>query len=165
MEITKFGRATVIITTHYIDETRQAHMVGIMRGGKFLAEQSPDDLLKKYNADSLEDVFLKLSVLQNMGKRRRSSIAKEVIEAVQLPAMTASFNSICLSIKSFFIIFTFTNRIPLWTYRTMTITARFQENSATTFQCHLAGPTSCHPASTHHHCHQKRPPANPASIT
>lgn len=88
MEITKFGRTTVIITTHYIDETRQAHMIGLMRGGKFLAEQSPDDLLKNYNAVSLEDVFLKLSVLQNMGKRRRSSIAKEVIEAVQLPAIT-----------------------------------------------------------------------------
>lgn len=63
-------------------------MIGLMRGGKFLAEQSPDDLLKNYNAVSLEDVFLKLSVLQNMGKRRRSSIAKEVIEAVQLPAIT-----------------------------------------------------------------------------
>ena len=71
VDITKFGRSTVIITTHYIDETRQAHMVGIMRGGKFLAEQSPDELLQKYHADSLEDVFLKLSVLQNMGKRRR----------------------------------------------------------------------------------------------
>lgn len=92
VEITKFGRATVIITTHYIDETRQAHQIGLMRGGKLLAEESPTDLLRKYNADSLEDVFLKLSVLQNMGKRRRSSIAKEVIEAVQLPAMTVSVN-------------------------------------------------------------------------
>lgn len=65
-------------------------MIGLMRGGKFLAEESPDDLLKKYSAASLEDVFLKLSVLQNMGKRRRSSIAKEVIEAVQLPAIAVS---------------------------------------------------------------------------
>ena len=88
VEITKFGRTTVIITTHYIEETRQAHMIGLMRGGKFLAEESPDDLMAKYNAESLEDVFLKLSVLQNMGKRRRSSIAQEVIEAVQLPAIS-----------------------------------------------------------------------------
>lgn len=92
VEITKFGRTTVIITTHYIDETRQAHMIGLMRGGKFLAEKSPTDLLKQYHAESLEDVFLKLSILQNMGKRRRSSIAKEVIEAVQLPAITVSHN-------------------------------------------------------------------------
>lgn len=67
-------------------------MIGLMRGGKFLAEQSPEDLLKKYSAVSLEDVFLKLSVLQNMGKRRRSSIAKEVIEAVQLPAITVNLS-------------------------------------------------------------------------
>lgn len=93
VEITKFGRSTVIITTHYIDETRQAHTIGLMRGGKFLAEESPSDLLRKYQAESLEDVFLKLSVIQNMGKRRRSSIAKEVLEKVQLPstAMSVSF--------------------------------------------------------------------------
>jgi ABC-type multidrug transport system ATPase subunit len=90
VEITKFGRSTVIITTHYIDETRQAHTIGLMRGGKFLAEESPSDLLRKYQAESLEDVFLKLSVIQNMGKRRRSSIAKEVLEKVQLPSTAMS---------------------------------------------------------------------------
>lgn len=80
MEITRYGHTTVIITTHYIDETRQAHLIGLMRGGRFLAEESPNDLLRQYHAESLEEVFLKLSVLQNMGKRRRSSIATEVIE-------------------------------------------------------------------------------------
>lgn len=86
VEITKFARSTVIITTHYIDETRQAHTIGLMRGGKFLAEDSPTNLLRKFQAESLEDVFLKLSIMQNMGKRRRSSIAKEVVQAVQLPS-------------------------------------------------------------------------------
>lgn len=61
-----------------------------MRGGKFLAEESPDALLQKYQCDSLEDVFLKLSVLQNMGKRRRSSIVQEVTEQVSVPAITVS---------------------------------------------------------------------------
>lgn len=90
VEITKFGRTTAIITTHYIDETRQAHKIGLMRGGKFLAEESPDDLLQKYHCESLEEVFLKLSVIQNRGKRRRSSIAKEVIDSIQLPGMAVS---------------------------------------------------------------------------
>lgn len=53
-----------------------------------LAEESPDFLLNQYQCDSLEKVFLKLSVLQNMGKRRRSSIAQEVIEQVTIPAIT-----------------------------------------------------------------------------
>lgn len=59
-----------------------------MRGGKFLAEESPENLLQKYQCDSLEDVFLKLSVLQNQGKRRRSSIVQEISEQVSVPAIS-----------------------------------------------------------------------------
>nr|CAI5834721.1 unnamed protein product [Callosobruchus analis] len=87
VEITKHGRTTVIITTHYIDETRQAHLIGLMRGGYFLAEESPEKLIQQFNAESLEDVFLKLSVIQNMGKRRRSSIAQTVTENIHVPTL------------------------------------------------------------------------------
>lgn len=59
-----------------------------MRGGKFLAEESPEFLLEKYHCTGLEDVFLKLSVMQNMGKRRRSSIIQEVSEHVAVPAIS-----------------------------------------------------------------------------
>lgn len=62
--------------------------IGLLRGGKMLAEESPDYLRQQYNADSLEDVFLKLSVMQNMGKRRRSSIAQEIVEQVTVPAIS-----------------------------------------------------------------------------
>lgn len=59
-----------------------------MRGGKFLAEESPDNLLQQYSCDTLEDVFLKLSVIQNKGKRRRSSIVQEISDQVSVPALT-----------------------------------------------------------------------------
>ncbi|KAK4876227.1 hypothetical protein RN001_012649 [Aquatica leii] len=68
VNITQSGRTTIIITTHYIDETKQAHLIGLMRGGYFLAEESPSDLLTLHNSTSLEDVFLKLSVKQNLTK-------------------------------------------------------------------------------------------------
>nr|AMQ10350.1 ABC transporter G family member 5 [Mythimna separata] len=87
VDITKGGRTTVIITTHYIDETKQADIIGLMRGGRFLAEESPSELIRRYQGESLEDVFLKLSVLQNLGKRRRSSILADVVERVELPAI------------------------------------------------------------------------------
>ncbi|XP_066145977.1 ABC transporter G family member 20 [Euwallacea fornicatus] len=90
VEITKHGRKTVIITTHYIDETRQAHLIGLMRGGYFLAEESPEQLMVQFGVESLEDVFLKLSVIQNMGKRRRSSIAHAVTEAIPIPSGTVN---------------------------------------------------------------------------
>ncbi|GLV42003.1 oskyddad [Carabus blaptoides fortunei] len=86
VQITKGGNKTIIITTHYIDETKQATVIGLMRGGYFLAEESPERLMQQWGAESLEDVFLKLSVIQNMGKRRRSSIAQDVIETIRVPS-------------------------------------------------------------------------------
>jgi len=53
-------------------------MIGLMRGGKFLAEESPRKLMEMHRVDSLEDVFLKLSKRQNIGLRRRSSILSSV---------------------------------------------------------------------------------------
>ena len=64
-----------------------------MRGGKFLAEESPDHLLQQYNLPSLEDVFLKLAVMQNMNKRRRSSIVQEVTDTIGVPAIAVSHPS------------------------------------------------------------------------
>ncbi|XP_061402786.1 ABC transporter G family member 20 [Musca vetustissima] len=88
VDITKNGSTTVIITTHYIDECAQAHAIGLLRGGRMLAEESPEYLRQQYNAESLEEVFLKLAILQNMGKRRRSSIAQEIVEQVSVPAIS-----------------------------------------------------------------------------
>ncbi|CAG2112185.1 unnamed protein product [Medioppia subpectinata] len=58
--LTQSERITVIITTHYIEEARLANVVGLMRQGKLLAENSPEELMSQYKLDSLEDVFLKL---------------------------------------------------------------------------------------------------------
>lgn len=78
VQVTKDGNKTIIITTHYIEETRQAGIIGLMRSGKLLAEESPARLMEMLNVDSLEEVFLKLSKRQNMGLRRRSSILSSV---------------------------------------------------------------------------------------
>ncbi|XP_037950013.1 ABC transporter G family member 20-like isoform X1 [Teleopsis dalmanni] len=65
VHITKAGQKTVIITTHYIEEARQAHTIGLMRSGHLLAEESPSVLLSMYKCISLEEVFLKLSRIQS----------------------------------------------------------------------------------------------------
>ena len=51
---------TVLVTTHYTEEALQAHTVGMMRGGRLLAEGSPQALLQQHDKISLEEVFLKL---------------------------------------------------------------------------------------------------------
>lgn len=71
--LTKTERISVIITTHYIEEARQANMVGLMRYGKILAENSPDQLMRTYALDSLEQVFLTLCVTDSA--RRAASMA------------------------------------------------------------------------------------------
>jgi ABC-type multidrug transport system ATPase subunit len=54
------SKTTVVITTHYIEEARRAHRVGMMRFGKLLAEDSPAALMATFSKNSLEDVFLEL---------------------------------------------------------------------------------------------------------
>lgn len=51
---------TIIITTHYIEEAKGSHVVGIMRRGRLLAEKDPLRLLDELNCEYLEDAFLQL---------------------------------------------------------------------------------------------------------
>ena len=53
---------SIIITTHYIEEARQATCVGMMREGRLLEEDSPQSLMLASGLSTLEDVFLKLCV-------------------------------------------------------------------------------------------------------
>ncbi|XP_016921692.1 ABC transporter G family member 20-like [Apis cerana] len=64
VEITKMG-TTVIITTHYIEETKQSNTIGLLRGGQLLAQSSPTELLTRFQTDSLEEAFLNLSQQQS----------------------------------------------------------------------------------------------------
>ncbi|KAF7661925.1 hypothetical protein LDENG_00249910 [Lucifuga dentata] len=60
VEIVKAGKVSVIITTHYIEEARQANVVGLMRNGHLLAEGPPDVVMKQHNSSTLEHAFLQL---------------------------------------------------------------------------------------------------------
>lgn len=82
-DITRSGSATVFLTTHYIEEARQANcvsdvpcrklinvthslQVGLLRKGVLIAEDSPLNLLDELEADSLESAFLKLCQNQDL---------------------------------------------------------------------------------------------------
>ncbi|XP_069035992.1 ABC transporter G family member 20 isoform X2 [Lepisosteus oculatus] len=60
VEIVKDGQVSVIITTHYIEEARQASVVGLMRHGRLLAEAPPDVVMRQHCAVTLESAFLQL---------------------------------------------------------------------------------------------------------
>ncbi|XP_078262086.1 ABC transporter G family member 20 [Rhinoraja longicauda] len=88
VDIVKDQGTSVIVTTHYIEEARQAHLVGLMRNGQILAEAAPDYLMSIYSMSSLENVFLKLCKISDQSttvsgifqKNKRSFSVKNVQE-------------------------------------------------------------------------------------
>ena len=52
---------TVFVTTHYMDEAEYCNRVSIMVDGRIEALDSPAALRKKYNTNSMDDVFLQLA--------------------------------------------------------------------------------------------------------
>ncbi|CAH1401161.1 unnamed protein product [Nezara viridula] len=60
VKLSSTGR-TIIITTHYIEEARNAHKIGLMREGRLLCEDTPENILIQQQVQTLEEAFLKLS--------------------------------------------------------------------------------------------------------
>jgi ABC-2 type transport system ATP-binding protein len=52
---------TIFVTTHYMDEAEYCHRLSIMVDGRIEALDSPAELKKKFNAESMDDVFLRLA--------------------------------------------------------------------------------------------------------
>ncbi len=52
---------TVFVTTHYMDEAEYCNRVSIMVDGKIEALDTPNQLKKRFDAKSMDDVFLKLA--------------------------------------------------------------------------------------------------------
>ena len=53
-----------MITTHYIDEAKQSDLVGFLKDGHMLAEESPQKMIRLLNCITLEEVFYKLCLLK-----------------------------------------------------------------------------------------------------
>jgi ABC-2 type transport system ATP-binding protein len=52
---------TVFVTTHYMDEAEYCDRVSIMVDGRIEALDSPAGLMKSYNSENMNDVFLQLA--------------------------------------------------------------------------------------------------------
>ncbi len=52
---------TIFVTTHYMDEAEYCNRVSIMVDGRIQALDTPGALKKQFNADNMNDVFLKLA--------------------------------------------------------------------------------------------------------
>jgi ABC-2 type transport system ATP-binding protein len=52
---------TVFVTTHYMDEAEYCDRISIMSEGKIVALDTPAALKKRYNAATVEEVFIKIA--------------------------------------------------------------------------------------------------------
>lgn len=66
--------------------------IGLLRGGRLLAEESPEKLLQLFNTDSLEKVFLNLSKQQEEG--RLAEVEELPVEDQNNSIIMGSINSI-----------------------------------------------------------------------
>ena len=74
VKLAREGR-TIIVTTHMMDEAdKLCDRIAIMDHGKILAVDEPAKLKEKYNANTLEDVFLELT-----GREFRDSVEYRLI--------------------------------------------------------------------------------------
>ncbi|XP_063959857.1 ABC transporter G family member 20-like [Lytechinus pictus] len=78
LQFAQTGQTTIILTTHYIEEARNADVVGLMRNGKLLAEEDPQVLISTYNFPTLEEVFLKLCMADIEGDDDEHDIPSSV---------------------------------------------------------------------------------------
>ena len=51
---------TVFVTTHYMDEAEYCHRLSIMKEGRIVELDTPRALKKKYQAESMQDVFINI---------------------------------------------------------------------------------------------------------
>ena len=52
---------TVFVTTHYMDEAEYCDRISIMSEGRIVALDTPANLKKQYDAESVEEVFVKIA--------------------------------------------------------------------------------------------------------
>jgi len=79
IDLTKEG-ITVIITTHYIEEARSANTVAFIRQGTLLQEGNPDQLMKQFDLNNLNDVFLKLCETKSINFMNRNNNCINTVE-------------------------------------------------------------------------------------
>ncbi len=57
---------TIVLVTHYMEEIEKlCDRVAVMRSGKILAVGTPNEIVEKFNANDLDDVFMQISKYKN----------------------------------------------------------------------------------------------------
>lgn len=76
------NNVSVIITTHYIEEAKQANNIGFIRNGSLL-EDTIDNILDTFNTQSLDEAFMRFAIAQdNQEAFHKSTVIDNEIDEV-----------------------------------------------------------------------------------
>ncbi len=64
-KLSKEQGVTVFVSTHYMNEALNCHRMVLMNGGRILACDSPKAIMRRYDKDNLDDVFIHLMQQDN----------------------------------------------------------------------------------------------------
>ena len=84
LQVTRTSKLAIIITTHYIDEAKQADRCGLMRNGILLAEDTPRNIISRHEVENLEEAFLKLCTKRGISEDAIDG-DKAITNAVHIP--------------------------------------------------------------------------------
>ncbi|PWI47997.1 hypothetical protein CEE45_08845 [Candidatus Heimdallarchaeota archaeon B3_Heim] len=59
-QIARSQNTTILVTTHYLNEAEWADRVGVMRDGKLIAIETPQNLMEQTNQHNMENMFFEL---------------------------------------------------------------------------------------------------------
>lgn len=77
----------MIITTHYIEETISSDLIGYIRNGHLICEQSPRKLMQMYNCNNLENILFRLCRKQSIDVRAALRKERESGKKIDLTAV------------------------------------------------------------------------------
>ena len=100
MSLAEEEHMTIIITTHYIEEARRAHLVGFMRRGKLLVQDNPESIINRCGTNCLEQAFLKICSLEENGNSETRKSDEDSIAEDERRSSFYSLRSFTNSIKA-----------------------------------------------------------------
>lgn len=56
----KTAGKSILVTTHVLDEASRCDKLLLMNHGEIIASGTPEDIKRQYDAETIEDVFLKM---------------------------------------------------------------------------------------------------------
>lgn len=80
--LVKEKHTTIILTTHYTEEAKHSSIIGVMRDGTLIEEDTPENLMDKYASKSVESAYLAICKLNEFSILDFNAKTPEVLISV-----------------------------------------------------------------------------------